>query len=179
VYPVFEAFDIAPVTPIPGRPLRTPRFAVDVHLGKLARLLRLLGFDAVHRTDWQPGEAARVAAQESRILLGRGAGVLAPGVTRGYRVRSQDPRGQLLEVLERLDLRALARPFTRCLPCNGLLQRVEKERVLGRLPPRTAELFDEFLLCPDCARIYWRGSQWERLREIVEAALAATPRPPA
>src|SRR5690242_4538900 len=105
VYPVFESLDIAPLTRVRPSPLREVRFVLDVHLGRLARYLRMLGFDARWRNDAGDEELARTAAAEHRIILTRDAGLLKRRiVTHGYRVREADPRRQLAEVVRRLDL---------------------------------------------------------------------------
>ena len=76
VYPVFERLDIAPVTRLRARPLRRTRFVLDVHLGKMARYLRLLGFDALYRTDYDDATIIRLSLDEQRIILTRDRGVL-------------------------------------------------------------------------------------------------------
>ena len=115
VYPVFERLDIAPVTRLRARPLRRTRFVLDVHLGKLARYLRLLGFDALYRTDYDDATIIRLSLDEQRIILTRDRGVLKhAAVTHGYWVRSTVPRQQLGEVVRVFDLGSNSRPFTRC-----------------------------------------------------------------
>src|SRR5438477_6760632 len=145
VYPVFERLDIAPVTRLRARPLRRSRFVLDVHLGKLARYLRLLGFDALYRTDYDDATIIRLSLDEHRIILTRDRGVLKhTAVTHGYWVRSTVPRQQLGEVVRVFDLGADTRPFTRCMLCNGELQPVEKNVVADRLPLRVRMNFADF-----------------------------------
>lgn len=170
-YPVFEAFDVAGVSRVRPEPLREVRFVLDGHLGRLARLLRLAGFDSVYLRDASDPEIAATSAREHRILLTRDQALLKRReVTHGYCVRSTTPAEQLPEVLGRFQLRRLLRPFTRCLRCNGLLRAVQKEAVADRVPPRSLEAFDEFLRCEGCARVYWRGSHYDRLARLIRSA---------
>ena len=178
VYPVFESVDIASVTKVRPEPLRELRFVLDVHLGRLAAYLRLAGFDAVYRNDLDDAELARIAA-DGRVLLTRDQELLKRrAVTRGYWVRTTSPRAQLVEVLRRFDLTGTVRPFSRCLRCNALVRPVSKADVIAELPPRTRRYYDEFLQCPGCDRIYWRGGHFDGLQRLLEHATAEarTPR---
>jgi len=169
VYPVFESMDITPVIRLRPEPLRDPSFILDVHLGKLARWLRLLGFDAVYRNDFTDEALIGQALVESRIILTQDRGILKRScVTHGYFVRSCRADGQILEVLRRFDLARLIRPFTRCLPCNGEVLPVEKSSILDLLPRRTSKDFVDFYQCRACGKIYWRGSHYERMMKKIE-----------
>ena len=169
VYPVFERLDITPVTRLRARPLRRTRFVLDVHLGKLARYLRLVGFDALYRTDYDDATIIRLSRDEQRIILTRDRGMLKhTAVTHGYWVRSTIPRQQLAEIVRVFDLGRSARPFTRCTLCNGELRRVAKDAVADRLPPRVRLYLDEFAQCQECAQVYWPGSHYQRLRQMVD-----------
>ena len=169
VYPMFEALDVSPLVRLRPKPLREPRFVLDVHLGRLARTLRLLGFDSMWRNDISDDELAAISVGEKRILLTRDRGVLKRAkVTHGCFVQETDRRGQVVEVLRRLDLFGAIAPFGRCLECNGVLEPVVKEEVEDRLPPRTRLDYDDFRKCPDCGRIYWKGSHYDQLVALVE-----------
>jgi uncharacterized protein with PIN domain len=169
VYPVFEALDISPVLRLRPKPLRGTRFVTDIHLGKLARYLRMLGFDTLYRNDYSDDVLARISSSEGRILLTRDCGLLKRNeVTHGYWVRLFDPLDQLEEVVRRLDLYNAFSPFTRCLECNGMLEPVEKESIIDRLPPGTRNAFNEFDCCRDCRKVYWRGSHYDRMRQLVD-----------
>ncbi len=169
VYPNPGAVGQLPIVRLRPPPLSPVRFVLDVHLGRLARLLRLLGFDAVWGNDASDAELARISADEERILLTRDRGLLKRrSVTRGYFVRAMDRAEQLHEVLHRFDLSGAIRPFGRCLECNGLLERVEKVDVEEHLLPRTRRDYDEFQQCQGCGRIYWKGSHYDRLRALVD-----------
>ena len=149
-----------------------PRFVVDAHLGRLAKYLRMLGLDAAYGND--PGDPLleSLAYTEERILLSRDKALLdrAP-LDRGYFVRATDPEERLQEVADRFQLRAHLRPFTRCLTCNTPLEPVAKEEIEERLPPRTAEAFDEYFLCPQCDQVIWKGSHYDRMKDFLERVL--------
>lgn len=129
VYPVFESMDITPLLKLRPAPLREARFVLDGHLGRLAAYLRMLGFDTLYRNDFDDPELAQISAEQKRILLTRDRGLLKRSlVTRGFCLRTREPRRQLLDVMRRFDLSGQVRPFTRCMACNGLLKVVNKTR---------------------------------------------------
>jgi uncharacterized protein len=167
VYPMFESWDIGSLSRVRAAPLREIRFALDVHLGRLARLLRMFGFDCLYRNSLEDEELVRLARLEMRIVLTRDRGLLKRrSVTHGYLVRSLAPREQLGEVARRFDLASTARMGSRCVECNVALERVAKEDVVTRLPPAVARDYAEFSLCPQCRRVFWRGSHWKRMAEL-------------
>ncbi len=169
VYPLFESFDIQPLVRVRLRPLRTSRFVLDVHLGKLARYLRLLGFDTLYRNDYDDAELAGLASLERRILLTRDRDLLKRAVvTHGYYVRATDPRRQVEEIMDRLNLYRAIRPFQRCTCCNGLLATVSKHQVWERLPPETRRYVDAFWECGQCGQLYWEGSHMPHIRQFIE-----------
>jgi uncharacterized protein with PIN domain len=173
VYPVFDSFDVGPITQVQNRPLRRLRFVLDVHLGKLAHLLRMLGFDALYQNDYAREELVRVARDDDRILLSKGRKIIEQcDLPAAYQVKSSDPREQLIEILRRFDLRRSVRPFRLCLHCNGVLIPIQKERIIGRLPPRVRNLNRAFTICPACDRIYWKGAHVVRMAEFIDRVLA-------
>jgi uncharacterized protein with PIN domain len=171
VFPRFATFDISEVSRVRPQPLDTIRFVADVHLGKLARRLRLLGLDTAYRRDATDAELADTARAERRILLTRDRRLLTRRiVTHGCLLRTTDPHHQVVEVLRRfgpLDVR----PFSRCLRCNTQLHETPKSAVEASLPPRTRTYYDRFLTCSGCGRIYWKGSHWKRLMRAANLAL--------
>ncbi|HEX6790395.1 MAG TPA: DUF5615 family PIN-like protein [Candidatus Krumholzibacteria bacterium] len=172
VYPVFEALDVGPLQRLRSLPLRITRFALDCHLGRLARALRLLGFDASYQRDVRDPDLIAQARSEGRIILTRDRELLkARVVTHGIWIRSTNPREQVLQVLDRFDLRARARPFTRCTVCNGELAAVYAETVHDEVPPRVWEQPQEYFRCIRCRKVYWRGTHAARLQEFVDAVL--------
>lgn len=178
VFPVFESFDISPIVRVRAEPLREMRFVADVHLGRLARYLRLLGFDTVYDRDRGDAELAEISSKQRRIVLTRDVELLKrASVTHGYYVRSADPRTQVVEVTRRFHLDENLRPFTRCMVCNGLVSPVDKSEVEHRLPPLTREQVDDFSRCGDCGRVYWQGAHKSELERIVDSSRAEGARP--
>ncbi len=169
VYPVFELLNIRSVSHLRPKPLRRIRFILDVNLGKLARNLRLLGFDTLFQNNYKDKEIIAIAQKEQRLILTRDIELLKnKRVNRGYWVRSTDPDKQIKEILFKFDLFDQIHPFTRCLVCNGLLKKVPKNEVIEHLPPKTKVHFDEFYQCTDCGKIYWRGSHFKRMNEMIK-----------
>jgi len=174
VYPMFEAFDVSALVRVRPQPLREVRFVLDGHLGKLARHLRLLGFDARYANDPTDVDLVAISNSERRVLLTRDVGLLKRGsVTHGCFVQSTDPREQVREILSRFQLADRIDPYTRCLACNGSLEPIDKQDVADRLPPKTRELYDEFKSCTTCRKVYWRGAHHQRLDRIIAVARGA------
>lgn len=168
VYPEFERFDISPLHRLRPRPLREPRFVADVHLGTLARFLRLLGFDTHYGNGLDDAELAAITSSEKRILLTRDVGLLKrKAVVRGQWLRSRDPEEQLAEIVEALQLKRAFRPFTRCMTCNGVLVAIARADVADLVPPRVYRRFRSFKQCRECQRVYWRGTHFVRLQRLV------------
>ncbi|MGW7421366.1 Mut7-C RNAse domain-containing protein [Streptomyces sp. NPDC054813] len=154
---------------VPGAPLR---FLLDVHLGTLARRLRLLGVDTAYEsTDiGDPALSARSAA-EKRVLLSRDRGLLRRReLWAGAYVYSTSPDDQLHDILDRFAPEL--RPWTRCTACNGLLRKATKEEVADQLKGGTQKSYDVFAQCTECGRAYWKGAHHQQLEAIVERALA-------
>lgn len=178
VYPVFESFDISPIVEVRPEPLRHVSFVADVHLGRLARWLRLLGFDTLYDPAFVDAELAERSSQEGRILLTRDVELLKRRtVTHGYFVRSDDPRQQVVEVARRFHLDDHLRPFTRCMVCNDVLSEVDKADIADLLPAHTRRNYDEYRRCRGCRRIYWRGAHHDELSRVVETVRRARERP--
>ncbi len=172
VYPVFESFDISQLKEGGSRGLRQTRFILDVHLGKLAKLLRMAGFDTYYRNDLDDREIVERAAEEDRIVLTRDRGILKNKlVKKGYYVRSQNSARQLEEVLDRFQLRQSINFFTRCIVCNGMITRVGKKMIEKHLKPGTRKRFTVFFRCRGCGKIYWRGSHYQRMKSYYGSLL--------
>jgi uncharacterized protein with PIN domain/sulfur carrier protein ThiS len=176
-FPRFTTLDIGMLTRVRPPPLDSVRFVADVHLGRLARHLRLAGLDTAYREDADDRALADLADREGRILLTRDQGLLKRrNVAHAYFVRETHPHRQFVEVLRRfgpLDLR----PFARCLRCNEVLRAVPKSAVDAALLPRTRQQYDEFYTCGRCGRVYWKGSHWKRLKHALDAAREEADRP--
>lgn len=164
VYPRFESLDISPLLKVRSRPLRVLRFIADAHLGGLARLLRMSGFDTLYDNRFEDGQIAEIAARQGRIVLTRDRELLKRRiVTHGCYVHALKPALQLRELFERLDLARSARPFSLCVHCNLPLHEVDTEQARARVPPRAARLYSRFLGCDACQRLYWEGSHWRNM----------------
>ena len=173
VYPVFESFNISNVTRLRPKPLRVMRFILDVHLGKLAKYLRLLGFDVAYDNQLLDEVIVSRSNEENRIVLTRDVGLLKhKKITRGYWVRQTNSGYQVKEVLNRFDLYQLSKPFSRCIECNGLLETVNKDEVAQSLPPLTIKYYVNFVRCKQCKRIYWEGTHYLRLSKRIKEFLS-------
>ena len=162
-FPAIETNLLLPPFPEPRK------FVLDVHLGKLAKALRMLGFDTLYRNDYSDRTLAELALKENRIILTRDVDLLKiKTITWGYWLRSQHLPEQLAEVIRYFHLQNQFQPFSRCLECNGLIREVAKEKVLERLPPNTRQYFNEFYQCENCGNVYWKGSHFERMLQFVE-----------
>jgi len=167
VYPMFERFDIRPLYRLRPRPLRRTRFVADVHLGRLARYLRLLGFDTRYSTDLDDPTLVAISVREGRILLTRDIGLLKRRIlTRGYLVRTTDAERQVEEIVRAFSLEKDLRPFTRCMSCNAAVHSVARVTVAGRVPTRVFRRFRRFMCCTGCGRLYWRGTHFQRLKQF-------------
>lgn len=172
VYPVFELLDISDVIRLRPKPLRDPRFVIDVNLGRLARYLRLLGFDTLYRNDYVDRDMVEISSEQGRILLTRDRNLLKhASITHGCFVHNTEPLRQIEEVILRLDLVSSSTPFKRCVRCNGLIENVEKSVVEDRLPSLTKKYYEVFWQCSGCGQVYWKGAHYGRMMELVEGLL--------
>jgi uncharacterized protein with PIN domain len=169
VYPVFECLDISALVKLRAKPLRVTRFVADVHLGKLARKLRLFGFDTLYKNDFSDAEIIRLSLKDKRIILTRDRGILMNGsVSHGYWIRSFQVDEQLSEVLNRFHLVTQIKAFHRCTVCNGTVKRIDKKQIRDQLLPRTTRYYNEFFTCVTCKRIYWKGSHYRKMESYIQ-----------
>jgi hypothetical protein len=174
VYPMFEAFDITPLLRLRPQPMRVTRFVADAHLGGLARLLRMAGFDTLYDNAFGDAEIVRIAERDGRIALTRDRELLKRrDLSHGCYVRARQPAAQLSEIFARLDLAGGVRPFSLCLECNAPLHRVDKAQVIDALPPHVRERHQRFSTCDVCRRVFWEGSHWRSMREQLATVVAA------
>ena len=156
VYPVFESFDISTVSRLRIQPLRETKFILDAHLGKLAKYLRLLGFDTLYQNDYSLSAIIEMVKKDKRIIVTRKKTILQKKIiTHGYRIKAVDPEKQIVEVITKFDLFSKMKPFTICLECNEKIAPIEKNKIADRLPSVISGYFTEFYICPNCKRIYW------------------------
>ena len=168
VYPVFESLDISEVQHLRAKPLRDTKFVLDVHLGKLARYLRMIGFDTKYKNDYNDDEIVDISLKEKRTILTRDRGILKRcEVSHGYWIRNQNPELQLKEVTERFNLKNQIREFVRCLECNTGLVKVDKEKIIDRLPMKVKQRQNDFWYCKNCDKIYWQGTHFEKMKKII------------
>jgi len=178
VYPKFESFDISSLNVLRDTPLRSVNFILDVHLGRLARYLRLCGFDAYYQNTLEDQKIIDIAENENRIILTRDIGILKNSrVTHGYWLRSDNPKIQLKEVIKRFDLYDKINLFTMCTVCNGKLKKVRKETIQEYLLPGTKSYYNEFYQCINCKKIYWKGSHYYHMKKEIKKILKKTEKP--
>lgn len=172
VYPRFEAMDVTPLLRVREYPLRETRFVADAHLGGLAHMLRMLGFDTLYDNHFHDDEIVAINEQDGRIVLTRDRELLKrKTVTHGCFVHALKSEQQLREIVERLDLARSAKPFTLCLHCNAPLRPIDKASVFDRLPPRVQENYERFSTCDVCGRVFWEGSHWRNMRRVLDGVL--------
>ena len=144
-------------------------FVLDVHLGRLASYLRMLGFDTLYKNDYDDPTLADISADEHRILLTCDRLLLMrKQINHGYYVRNRQPQQQLLEILSRFGLYDELKPFTRCMHCNGITQPVQKQAIETHLLPKTKKYYNEFFQCGSCKKIYWKGSHYLKMKEMID-----------
>ena len=177
VFPVYGAIDISGVDHLAWSPLDDTRFILDVHLRKLARMMRLLGFDADYEDDRDDDQLAVLSAVENRILLTCDRRLLMRKiVTRGIIVRSRMPDKQIIEVITRLQLRGLVNPLTRCIECNGIIRDIdidapEYTMLKSGIPDGVLTWCTDYYICTSCGRVYWKGSHYDKLKARVKKIL--------
>lgn len=168
VYPVFESFDIKNVEHLRPKPLRNPKFILDVHLGKLARYMRMLGFDTFYSNELDDESIVNLSLKEKRTILTRDVGLLKrKNITHGYYMRNTNMEKQIDEVVKRFQLEKMIKEFTRCIACNGTLAPIPKEKVIDKLPLKVKKYYTEFFICTDCTKIYWHGTHVEGMTKVV------------
>ncbi|WP_417778797.1 Mut7-C RNAse domain-containing protein [Stutzerimonas xanthomarina] len=173
VYPKFERIDISGLAPMQPLPSGPPRFVADAHLGGLARLLRMAGFDTLFDNHYEDAAMTDLANREGRVLLTRDRALLMHRVvTHGCYVHALKPADQLRELYERLELDAHARPFSLCMRCNRPLSEIDKQAARDRVPPRVLERHERFVGCDCCGRIFWEGSHWQDMRALLGSLTA-------
>ena len=148
-----------------------PRFLADCNVGRLARWLRALGYDASYHARIDDSELVREAAAENRVLLTRDRDltrrrVIQTGAVRAVLIRDDDVIQQLRQVFAELGLE-LKEALTRCIECNSELESRVPAAVVERVPPFVRQTQSRYAECPDCGRVYWAGTHWRRMREVL------------
>ena len=142
-------------------------------LGRLARMLRLLGYDTLYSPGMTVARLREIAGEAGRMVLTRGQSEKRfPGVSYVYTVRSEHHPEQLREVVRRFELDTKSGLWTRCTLCNGGIEPVETASVKSQVSPRIPDLYNEFFRCKDCGHVYWKGSHTERVLKNLASLLA-------
>jgi uncharacterized protein with PIN domain/sulfur carrier protein ThiS len=174
VYPAGADLSLSPLIHNQPAPPDEPCFVLDVHLGRLARYLRMLGFDTLYRNDYEDPKLAEISDEEQRILLTSDRKLLMRRrIQWGYYIRSRKPREQVVEVLRHFKLFDYRAGEKRCINCNGIIQPVDKPRIESRLLPLTKKYYHEFYQCDRCSKIYWQGSHHAKMQRLIETIRAA------
>lgn len=174
VYPVFESFDLGNIQRLRPKTLRKTKFILDVHLGKLAKNLLILGFDTIYNNSMNDKDLALISSRENRILLTRDRGLLKRKiVNHGFIIKDDNPVNQTIQVLNRVDLWKNIKPFSRCIHCNGLLnsitaQEITSSNLLCQIPDYIFQKYNEFSICSKCKKIYWKGTHYRNLTEKIK-----------
>ena len=147
-------------------------FIADVNVGRLARRLRMLGYDTLFINGAEDDELIRIALREGRILLTRDTGIMerrvvTTGKAKAVLIESDDVKAQLRQVVKGLNLEPDSAPFSRCMECNVPLIPRAREEVRDLVPPYVFKTQNQFMQCPDCKRIFWRGTHWEKMLEEI------------
>ncbi len=155
------------------------RFIVDINSAKLARWLRIMGYDTLLFRDIDDGIMVKIALKQNRIILTRDGQMLkrhliTSGKIKAVLIRDEEPKAQLLQVARQLKLKYNFRPFTLCLECNQTLELRQKEQIRDRIPPHVYQTQDTFMECPVCHRIYWKGTHWEAMKRKLDSLIDET-----
>ena len=156
-----------------GRLISELRFIVDHNVGKLAKWLRMLGFDSLFFDGTDDSLMVAQALSEGRVILTRDTEIMKRRVVNSGRLKavlihSEEPERQMRQLMETLDLNGRFRPFTLCLECNQPLVERSQEEVKGRVPPYVYKTQNQYMECPACHRIYWQGSHWKAMTRQLE-----------
>jgi len=134
------------------------KFIADVMVGKLARWLRVLGFDVLYSNRFEDDELVQIAEAEGRVILTRDRRLAARRLkTQCLLIESDSYKEQLQQVISAFQLTEFT-TFSRCIECNGLLRSVDKEEVFEKVPPFVYLTQNRFAFCPSCGRVYWPGT---------------------
>ena len=148
-----------------------PTFIADCHLGKLAKYLRLMGFDTLFFPQIDDDDLVLMAKKEDRVIITRDRELSQRKNASVFYLKPIDLKEQLLTMVEAFDLHDYKAPFSRCIVCNTLLEEVDKERIIDRLPEKVKHFFTYFEHCRTCDRIYWHGDHYRHMKQLLETIL--------
>lgn len=152
---------------------KAPAFIADCHLGKLAKYLRLMGFDTLYFPEIDDNELIDLANEEERTILTRDKELYARQKAKCILLEATETEKQLIETVRIFQLKKYQLHFSRCIVCNEPLVPVEKERILHRLPPKVLSSFSHFEICKNCDRVYWHGDHYKRMKAFLKKVLAS------
>jgi hypothetical protein len=149
------------------------RFIVDNNVGKLAKWLRIMGYDALLFKDKDDGNMVKIALAENRVVLTKDTQVMkrrlvSNGKLKAILVEDDDPKMQLRQVVNALGLDYRSKPFSICIECNQSLERRDRDEVRDLVPPYVFKTQRQYMECPSCHRIYWQGTHWEAMSKELE-----------
>lgn len=149
------------------------KFVVDTNVGRIARWLRMMGYDTVLFHELDDGLMVKLALAQGRIIVTKDTGFMQRRAVAMHRVKAvlvsgDDPELQMQKVITELKLNTHFKPFTRCLECNGVLRARDREGIKGEVPPRVYERQEQYMECPDCHRLYWQGTHWEDMHRKLQ-----------
>lgn len=142
-------------------------FVADVHLVKLAKYLRMLGFNTVYQNNYPRKELESIAVTQNRLLLSRNPVLAQHEDFMSFILAAEDPLVQLQQTIQQFELGEKFKPFTRCILCNGLLHATAKEKIENQLREATRKYYNEFWQCSYCLHLYWKGSHYERMEKLI------------
>lgn len=146
------------------------KFIVDNNVGKLAKWLRMMGYDTLFFRGEDDGEMVKIALSQDRVILTKDTQIMRRRLITSGRVKSiliedEDTKKQLQQIVGALDLDYQYMPFSLCLECNQNLVEISKDEVRDLVPPYVFKTQNEYMECPSCHRIYWRGTHWQAMSE--------------
>ncbi len=155
------------------RLINAPKFIVDTNVGKLVKWLRMLGYDTLFFNGSDDSNMIATALAEGRVILTRDTQIMKRRVVASGRlkvvfIQDDDPELQIQQVINTLDLDCQFRPFAICLECNQPLLERTKQQVKDLVPPYVFQTQSQYMECPNCHRIYWRGTHWEAMTKKLE-----------
>ncbi len=152
------------------------KFIVDNNVGKLAKWLRMMGYDTLFFDGSDDSQMVATALAEGRVILTRDTQIMrrrmvTNGRLKAILIKSDEPEQQMRQVVETLNLDCQFRPFAICLECNQLLEERSKQQVQDLVPPYVFQTQSQYVECPACHRIYWRGTHWQAMTRKLEKSM--------
>jgi uncharacterized protein with PIN domain len=168
IYPLFDRIAFPEILHLRRFPPYKKRFVADIHLGNIVKYMRALGIDVCFNMNDSPRDIIGKSNQEKRIILTKSIKLLKhKEVAYGYYVRPGPVETIIRKIIDVMKLEDDVLPFSRCLCCNGVLVAIEKGKISERIPPRTRGIFDDYVYCETCDKIYWAGSHVIKMKKVL------------